>query len=214
MAVIATQSKYSCYFPPATAKALVFDCDGTLVDTMPNHFVAWMATSAEFGFHFDDQLFLAGAGRSEIDQMVDICCDQGLEPIDFEAAVQFKMKRFEAECDACPPKAIKPVHAIVIEGHRRELPMAVVSGSARADVLRALKGAGLEEYFSVILGREDYLKGKPDPEPFLSASALLGVEPSCCVGYEDARQAGMASIEAAGYFRAEMVRDYTDYPLF
>lgn len=72
--------------------------------------------------------------------------------------------------------------------------MAVVSGSFREDVMHALEGANVKQFFSVILGREDYNNGKPDPEPYLLAAERLGIAPQLCVGYKDAQNAGLASI--------------------
>lgn len=208
----AGQPDYSAHFPPQEAKALVFDCDGTIVDTMPNHFLAWMETAKAYGFHFDKIKFAQGAGRAEVDQMVDLYKEQGLTPIDFDVACEHKGNAYRALCREKPPPGIASVLAIIKEGQSRGLPMAVVSGSFREDVLLALESAGVKGCFQVILGREDYTKGKPDPEPYLLGASRLGVEPASCVGYEDAEVAGIASIRAAGYLKAEMVKDFKDYP--
>jgi len=205
---------YSDHFPPVDAKALVFDCDGTIVDTMPNHFDAFMQTATEYGFKFTKELFLTEAGRGETDIIRDIFKGQGLAPIDFQAAVDYKKEAFKELCRVQPPSAIPPVMALIQEGKRRGLPMAVVSGSAKEMVIEALEAAGVKDDFEVIIGRQDYEKAKPDPEPYLLGAKMLGVEPKDCVGYEDAENAGIASILAAGYLKAEFVKDFKDYPLF
>ncbi len=75
--------------------------------------------------------------------------------------------------------------------------LAIVSGSPRASIEATLARLGLAHHFAAIVGAEDYTRGKPDPEPFLKAAALLGIEPGKCLVFEDA-DAGIASAEAAG----------------
>mmetsp|Transcript_842 Transcript_842/g.1322 ORF Transcript_842/g.1322 Transcript_842/m.1322 type:complete len:182 (-) Transcript_842:53-598(-) len=179
---------------------------------MPTHLTAWIRTGTEYGFEFNKELLLKGAGRAEDEQLIEIFKNQGLEPIDFKKVVDRKFQIFKELCAKEHPPAIKAVIAVINEGKRRGLPMAVVSGSVREMVVGALEAVGVKDNFAIILGREDYNKGKPDPEPFLLAAEKLGVAPEDCVGYEDAENAGMASIKAAGYLKAEFVKDFLDYP--
>mmetsp|Transcript_22715 Transcript_22715/g.63126 ORF Transcript_22715/g.63126 Transcript_22715/m.63126 type:complete len:241 (-) Transcript_22715:68-790(-) len=205
---------YSEHYPPTGAKALVFDCDGTLVDTMPAHFQAWMLTAAKYGLDFNREKLARFAGRAEQDIMAELFDEAGLQHSKIDAALGHKKKVYQDIIRKHPPRPIPPVLAIVCEGVRRGLPMAVVSGSCHEDVVAALEYAEVLEHFSVILGREDYCNGKPDPEPYLLAAAQLGLPPRFCVGYEDAEVAGIASIKAAGYMKAEMVKSFADYPTF
>lgn len=94
---------------------------------------------------------------------------------------------------------LQPVAAVlrVIEGNAGRLPFAIVSGSPRASIDRTLAALGLEHHFPVIVGAEDYVHGKPSPEPFLRAAELLRVLPERCLVFEDA-DAGVQAAQAAG----------------
>lgn len=93
-------------------------------------------------------------------------------------------------------KPIASVLAHILDAHGR-IPLAIVSGSPRGNVQRTLATLGLHDRFDVLVCAEDYRQGKPHPEPFLTAAALLGAEPRHCLVFEDA-DAGIASAAAAG----------------
>lgn len=99
--------------------------------------------------------------------------------------------------------AVEPKYDVVAVAreHQGRLPLAVASGSHRDLVVRTLDALGIHGIFTVVITAEDYRRGKPDPEPFLTAAARLGVAPSCCLVFEDtasgaeaARAAGMACV--------------------
>jgi HAD superfamily hydrolase (TIGR01509 family) len=94
---------------------------------------------------------------------------------------------------------VKPIATVVdvIERERGLVKFAVVSGSPRESIVRTLETLGLLGDFPVIVGAEDYARGKPNPEPFLTAAARMGVAARDCLVFEDA-DAGIASAEAAG----------------
>ena len=85
----------------------------------------------------------------------------------------------------------------VIEEHRGKLPFAIVSGSPRSGIDATLSLLKLEDRFDAIVGQEDYVHGKPDPEPFLAAATTLGAPPEKCLVFEDA-DAGIESARRAG----------------
>ena len=94
---------------------------------------------------------------------------------------------------------LRPVRCVLehIEEMHGRIPFAVVSGSPRHSIQSTLQALGLVERFPVILGAEDYARGKPHPEPFLTAANRLGVRPARCLVFEDA-ELGIESARAAG----------------
>ncbi len=94
---------------------------------------------------------------------------------------------------------LKPVASVLHHIHARhgEVSFAIVSGSPRTSIVDTLTRLGLLDLFPVLVGAEDYARGKPDPEPFLTAASRLGVAPADCLVFEDA-EAGIASARAAG----------------
>ena len=114
-----------------------------------------------------------------------------LDPV---TVVEHKEALYLAMLDRLQPVA--SVLAIVKE-NAGKIPFAIVSGSPRSSIVSTLTTLGLLEYFPVLVGAGDYMHGKPDPEPFLTAAKLLGVAPEQCLVFEDA-EAGIASAIAAG----------------
>ncbi|MGW3894071.1 HAD family hydrolase [Micromonospora profundi] len=183
--------------PPGEFAAYLFDCDGTIVDSMPLHYLAWQHALDEWGCEFPEDLFYAWGGRPTADIVVALNEQQGLRmPV---AAVVENRERYYQEL--LPQLAAVPeVLAHIHDAHRR-VPFAVVSGSTRASVTSSLDALGLLDRFDVLVCADDYTRAKPDPEPFLLAARQLGVPPDSCLVFEDtdlgiqaATAAGMASV--------------------
>ena len=183
--------------PEGDFAAYIFDCDGTLADTMPLHYKAWCAALHEHKCDFPEALFyeLGGMPTEKIVELLNQRHGYALPPV--ETARQ-KGEYFLSMLTEIEP--IEPVVAIVREVSGR-LPMAVASGGHRQVVTRTLAALGLLEKFTVIVCSEDYARGKPFPDPFLVAAQCLGVDPSRCLVFEDthigeeaARAAGMKSV--------------------
>ncbi|MEU5965652.1 HAD-IA family hydrolase [Micromonospora parva] len=183
--------------PPGPFAAYLFDCDGTIVDSMPLHYLAWQRALAEWGCEFPEDLFYAWGGRPTADIIVELNEQQGLAmPV---AAV---VERRESYYQELLPQlaAVPEVLAHIHDAHRR-VPFAVVSGSTRASVTASLDALGLLDRFDVLVCADDYTRAKPDPEAFLLAARQLGVPPESCLVFEDtdlgiqaATAAGMASV--------------------
>ncbi|MEU5933095.1 HAD-IA family hydrolase [Micromonospora sp. NPDC047187] len=183
--------------PPGPFAAYLFDCDGTIVDSMPLHYLAWQRALEEWGCEFPEDLFYAWGGRPTADIIVALNEQQGLAmPV---AAV---VERRESYYQELLPQlaAVPDVLAHIHDAHRR-VPFAVVSGSTRASVTASLDALGLLDRFDVLVCADDYTRAKPDPEAFLLAAEQLGVPPESCLVFEDtdlgiqaATAAGMASV--------------------
>ncbi|WP_341721309.1 HAD family phosphatase [Micromonospora sp. FIMYZ51] len=179
--------------PTGEFQAYLFDCDGTIVDSMPLHYTAWRQTLDEWDCPFPEHLFYAWAGRPTADIVADLNDRHGLDmPL---AAV---VARREARYEQLLPTAtgIPGVLHHIDDAHGR-IPFAVVSGSTRAAVTASLDALGILDRFDVLVCAEDYTRPKPDPEPFLRAAELLGVPPRSCLVFEDA-DLGIAAAAAAG----------------
>lgn len=183
------------HFPGAAA---IFDLDGTLADSMPVHYRAWMEIADAFGLQFPERRFysLGGVPTRQIASM--LIAEQGLD-LDPLVVSLAKEKAFLSRFEEVEP--IAPV--VEIARRRRAMgPIAVGSGGTRAMVERTLSQIGLLDWFPVIVTAEDTARHKPEPDVFLEAARRLGVTASACVVYEDtdigleaARRAGMLGID-------------------
>jgi HAD superfamily hydrolase (TIGR01509 family) len=182
--------------------ALLFDCDGTLADTMPAHFVAWTHVTQLHGLQFDEERFYALGGRPSRDILALLAGEVG-KVLDLEEAVILKENTFLQQLHEV--RAIDPVVDVARRAVGR-IPTAVVTGGHRHICLQVLEHVGIANCFDTIVASEDTRQHKPDPEPFLEAARRLGVEPVRCVVWEDsdlgieaARRAGMAWIDVRSF---------------
>ena len=179
--------------PEGNFKAYLFDCDGTIVDSMPLHYVAWKRVLGEQGCAFSEELFYAWGGMPIRAIIAALNEEQGLSMPVEETALNKERYYTEMIEDL---KAIPEVLAHIEDQHGK-IPFAVVSGSTRDSVETSLGALGLLGRFDTLVCAGDYAKGKPDPEPFLTAAQRLGVKPEECLVFEDA-ETGVAAAKAAG----------------
>ncbi|KAL6764533.1 HAD-like domain-containing protein [Haematococcus lacustris] len=197
---------------PPGAKGLVFDCDGTLVDSMPQHLKAWQHTCAVHGLTpMTAELMVELAGKP-VHELLDVVAEQsGKASHQVDRLAFFDTKgRFYVD-NHSPAQVIEATLDIVRAGAAAGLPMAVASGGSRAHVLQGLTETGILHYFQAVVCAEDVTNGKPAPDGFLLAAEKLGVAPEFCVGYEDAKL-GMEAITAAGFMAAVDVTVLPNYP--
>lgn len=188
----------SLKLPAGSFSAYLFDCDGTIVDSMPLHYIAWKKALAEWNCTFDERLFYA-LGGTPVAEIVSLLNErQGLK-----MAVEVVVSRKENfYLDLLLQLKAIPEVVEHIEAQRGRIPFAVVSGSIRESVTASLLSIKLLDRFDVLVCAGDYKKSKPDPEAFLLAAAKLGVAPETCLVFEDtdmgiqaAKAAGMASVK-------------------
>lgn len=184
--------------PQGNFRAYLFDCDGTIVDSMPLHYEAWRAALGEWGCVFDEQLFYAWGGKPATEIIADLNQQQRLD-MPVKAVAERKEKMYY---ELLPKLKAIPEVIEHIEAQRGKIPLAVVSGSRRDSVTRSLTALGLIDRFDAIVCAGDYARSKPHPEPFLLAAEKLGVPPEECLVFEDtemgiqaATAAGMASVK-------------------
>lgn len=179
--------------PPGPFDAYLFDCDGTIADSMPVHLLAWNAALQPEGAQFPEDLFYAWAGRPT-EHIVELLNEHFGLAMDYRLISERKEQHYFSFLPQVQP--VPEVVAHIHEAHGR-IPLAVVSGSPRESVLTTLRNFQLETYFGCVVGAEDSPRGKPHPDPFLVAARALGVDPRRCLVFEDA-ELGIQSAEAAG----------------
>ena len=179
-------------------QALIFDCDGTLTDSMPAHYVAWHATLSRHGIEFSEDRFYALGGMPTDKIIALLGVEQGMA-LDHVALAREKEDDFLRSLHLIT--AIEPVVEIVREYHGK-LKLAVASGGWRDVIERQLAQTGLRHYFSAVVTAEDTPRHKPEPDVFLEAARRLEVAPQHCRVYEDsdlgieaARRAGMQWVD-------------------
>lgn len=179
--------------PAGCFRAYLFDLDGTVADSMPLHLVSWQQATREFGGDFPTELFWQWGGIP-LPRTVEMLNERFGYKLDPVEVVHRKEQLYLTMLDQVHPITSVAAHVAKQHGH---LPMAIVSGSPRLTVERTLEALHMADCFQAIVAAEDYSRGKPDPEPFLTAARLLNVEPKDCLVFEDA-DAGIRSAEAAG----------------
>jgi len=184
------------------AKALIFDLDGTLADTMPIHYLAWKNAAAIYGIDFTAKLFkqLAGIPLYPTVEKLNQIFGKTIDPKEMG---DIKEAEFENNMHLTPE--IKIVTDLVREYYGK-IPMAIGTGGSRRLSLKTLGIIGLQNYFEILVTSEDVTNFKPHPETFLKCAELMGVAPSDCEVFEDGIL-GMQAANTAGM----MVVDVTEY---
>jgi len=186
-------------------KALIFDLDGTLADTMPWHYQAWQKACLRFGIVMDTAFLQAHTGAPGwkiAEEVIAINGKTGI--VSPEDIMSIKLEEFLAIQHNVTP--IEPVIALVRKYHGK-LPMSVGTGGHREAVEKTLEIVGIREYFDIIVTANDVTHHKPHPETFLKCAELMGVDPAECEVFEDgdlgieaARRAGMIATDVRTWY--------------
>jgi len=183
---------------PDSVRGLIFDCDGTLVDSMELHMEAWEQVLLRAGASFDLAFFLSKKGMKE-SEILDQYNEQFHAALDGPRIVAEKHAYFLGRVHT-----VKPLDAVVDVARRYSgrLPMAVASGSVRQIVTEELRVIGIGDLFATILTADDHLQQKPAPDMFVEAARRMKVPAHACQVFEDgdlgllaARKAGMAAVD-------------------
>lgn len=184
---------------PDDIKGLIFDCDGTLVDSMPLHMKAWEEAVHLFGANFDPEFFFSKKGMRSKDIVAQFSLQSG-KPLNGADVVRLKDNIFlQHIADVMPV----PIVVDVVRRYHKILPMAVASGGGREIVERELQVTGIVNFFDVILTADDPFKPKPFPDLFLEAARKIGVQPSLCQVFEDG-DLGLQAAENAGMLATDI----------
>jgi beta-phosphoglucomutase family hydrolase len=178
---------------PVGTRGLIFDCDGTIADTMPLHYEAWVAALSEHGAEFPEALFYETAGIPT-DRIIELLNERHGWSIPVKEAAEKKDRLYVELIPRITP--IKPV-VQTIQAFAGKLPMAVATGGTRAICSKTLATMGLLQHFQCLVTADDVKHGKPAPDIFLEAARQLRIAPEHCCAFEDA-DLGLAAARAAG----------------
>jgi beta-phosphoglucomutase family hydrolase len=178
---------------PAHVRGLVFDCDGTIADTMPLHYEAWTAALKEHRVEFSEAMFyeLAGVPTARI---IELLNERHGHAMPVQETADYKETLYQRLIPRVVP--IEPV-VLLVKEYAGRLPMAVATGATQAIARKTLGSLGLLEYFQAVVTADDVEHGKPAPDIFLESARRIGVPPESCYAFEDA-ELGLQSARAAG----------------
>ena len=189
--------------PTGNFKAYLFDCDGTIADSMPLHYVAWKEALGQYGCDFPENTFYAWGGMPAAEIIATLAKQQGLNmPVD-----EVEHRKEALYYELLPKLEAVPEVLEHIDLNHGKLPMAVVSGSTRESVTRSLELLGLIDKFDTLVCAGDYSRSKPDPEPFLLAAQRLNVTPADCLVFEDTEM-GIQAATAAGMAAVKVLQPW------
>lgn len=176
-------------------KAYIFDMDGTMIDNVPYHIKAWKEFSRKYGNELSERDIVGWMGMTNRAYQERIL---GRQVDDVESARMSEEKEVIYRELYRPhmqpaPGLIKLLDLATAKGVR----LAVASGAPKDNINFILDGLDLRRYFPVLVDDSTYSRGKPDPECFLTAARMLGVEPKDCTVFEDAVK-GVQAGKAAG----------------
>jgi beta-phosphoglucomutase family hydrolase len=183
---------------PSNYKALIFDLDGTLADTMPIHYKACQIVCNKLGFDFPEDFFYSEAGKPTLEV--------------FESLMKKLGKDIDGRILGAEKEAIfltlihevKPLELIakIARDNKNKVPMAIGSGGQKVSVDLTLEAIGMTNYFDAVVSCDDVTNYKPHPETFLNAAEQMQVDPKDCVVFEDgdpgidaAKSAGMMVVD-------------------
>lgn len=206
-------------------KAIIFDCDGTLIDNGVAYFLDWQHALRCQGYELDEGKFwkfmhknkLVGAPQAD-ETLVQYCC--ALLGRDCADHILKDKKAFSAHLHKTYPfppieSTVNFLHALAKVKDTLRIKLGLASGSNREHVLRVLKRLQIESYFDVVVTADDLtdytdIEGvnKPKPYIYMHAAKLLGIPPEECVAIEDSRT-GITSAVSAGCFAVAIPNTYT-----
>lgn len=174
-------------------KGIVFDCDGTLADTMPLHWRAWQMITQRHNLHFPIDRFYSLGGVPSRDILKMLAVEQG-RSLDHIAVAHEKENAYLPMM-----MEVEPIHAVVeiARANYGKIPMAVASGGTQPIIVGVLEHLKIRHLFQAVVTSEMVKNQKPAPDIFIEAARRIGVEPQFCRGYEDT-DLGMQAIRSAG----------------
>ena len=184
------------------AKALIFDLDGTLSDSLPVHIASWNAVCEKLNCTFDERILVEMTGAPTLSFAERIKREQNLE-ITADELVVLKQQEFWKNINQ-----IKPHDAVIelMKNAHGKIPMAVGTGASRTSAMLQMKELEIDQLFDFIVTADDVDRHKPEPDTFLKCAELMGVAPVYCEVFED----GLLGIQAA-HTAGMMVVDVTEY---
>lgn len=174
-------------------EALLFDCDGTLADTMPGHWQAWQKFGENTGVVLSETQFYELAGVPTYDIINQLTHYK----LPHEELVRMSdLKEHHYLSDLSHVKPIAKVYEVV-KAYQNKKPMGIVTGGTRDVVTKTLQALKMMDVFDTVVSANDVEHPKPAPDTFLLAASHLNVDPKNCIVFEDA-DPGLLGAKAAG----------------
>ena len=188
-----SQPRPSPLSPRPSPHGIIFDCDGTLADTMPLHWRAWQVILTRHRLHFPEYRFYSLGGVPSRDILKMLGAEQG-RALDHLAVAHEKEAAYLPLIDQ-----VEPINAVVAIAREYfgKVPLAVASGGNHSVIEQVLTHLVIRQLFTAIVSSEDVVNQKPAPDIFLEAARRIGVAPQFCRAYEDT-DVGLQAIRAAG----------------
>lgn len=174
------------------AEALIFDLDGTVIDSMPIHLRAWVDVLREYGIEYPEELFFefTGIPTHKIVPLINKRLNTNLDSNEISIKKEkYYMKHISSV------GIINPVMDI-INKYYGKLPISLGTGSTRIITEITLKELNLNKYFNIYVTADDVINHKPEPDTFLKCAELMGVSPEVCEVFEDGDVGLQAAIKA------------------
>ena len=200
----------------AAVFGVIFDNDGVLVDTEAFSEAAYCTALAEQGVQADPADAARYCGLTDADILRDLESRMAMR-LDFE---RFSSRKRDLYFDAARHKAMRVfpgVRTLLDQLKREQVPIALASSAPRDKIEFNLAESGLAGYFGEVVSGEDFVRGKPDPEIFLTSARQIGVPAARCIVFEDsinglkaARSAGMLAVGVSNTFPVKDLQPFAD----
>jgi beta-phosphoglucomutase len=182
------------------SKAIIFDMDGTMINNMQYHLLAWERMAEELGHDIRGEALLAqlyGSNKAVVERIF----GQGKFSDAAIKEIGDTKEAYYRELYRPHIKLVEGLDGFLTKCHADNIPMALGTASNMPNINLTLDALNIRHYFSAIVSADDVKNGKPDPETYLKAAALLGFEPADCTVFEDvpkgveaAANAGMQTV--------------------
>lgn len=164
--------------------AIIWDLNGVIIDDMHYHFLSFQAFLRELGHDMTEDYFVANCTGTPPNEVFEAILPGIGNPVSIEEAVERK-RNIYFDLTRGNMRMLPGVRDLIEGAHAAGMLQAVASGATRVEVERILGEFGIWQYMGVVVACEDVSRGKPDPEPFLTAAARINKNPEDCLVIED-----------------------------
>jgi hypothetical protein len=188
-------------------KAVLFDMDGVIVDNLPYHVEAWLLFCERNGIPLTKEVFYKELNGMNSKDTFEWFYKKEMTRAEVEVLEEEKellYREFYAE----HRKPAKGLLTFLHDLRSRGIKTALATSAGPGNIDFIVDGLGIRDQFDAIIGGAEVTKGKPDPEIYIKAAALVGVSPADCIVIEDSLQ-GIASGQAAGAWVVGITTSHT-----
>jgi len=179
----------------AKSKGLIFDLDGTLLNTMPYHFQAWQMAARDYGMEMTKEFLESVTGGAALLIAKKLMQQHGV--LDKYSPAEIVAHKGKYYSDLV--HKVTPINEVfdIVKAYSGKIPMAIGTGGSLSSVTLSLKQTEVGRYFDIMVTANDVENHKPAPDTFLKCAELMGVNPEFCEVFEDG-ESGLKAAKAAG----------------